>query len=109
MSDGWVTGDHLQLAFPAHPTALNDGGTTFLTTAFHAAGSLDVQNRVAGITRCEKVHGGSTGKKLVLDVEYDDPQPGLPTELFVKFSRDFGDPIPRPTSVAKTVEVSTAA
>lgn len=23
--------------------------------------------------------------------------------------RDFGDPIPRPTSVAKTVEVSTAA
>ena len=41
----------------------------------------------------EEVPGGSTGRKLVLDVEYEEPQPGLPIELFVKFSRDFDDAI----------------
>jgi hypothetical protein len=74
VNDGWVTGDRIKVAFPAHPAALRDGGVTFLTNAFHASGALGEQ-------------------KLVLDVEYDEPQPGLPTELFVKFSRDFDDAI----------------
>jgi hypothetical protein len=90
--DGWVVGD-LQVAFPAHAAALRDGGVTFLTNAFHASGALGEQNRVGRITRCEEVPGGSTGRKLLLDVEYDKPQQGLPTALFVKFSRDFDDPI----------------
>ncbi|MDT5172767.1 MAG: hypothetical protein QOG37_18, partial [Mycobacterium sp.] len=34
---------------------------------------------------------GSTGRKVVLSVHYDEPA-GLPTELFVKFSRDFDNP-----------------
>jgi hypothetical protein len=93
VNDGWVTGDRIKVAFPAHPAALRDGGVTFLTNAFHASGALGEQNRVARITLCEEVPGGSTGRKLVLDVEYDEPQPGLPTELFVKFSRDFDDAI----------------
>jgi hypothetical protein len=37
--------------------------------------------------------GGSTGEKLLLCVEYAHPEPHLHTELFVKFSRDFNDPI----------------
>ena len=35
--------------------------------------------------------GGSTGAKLFLKVEYAKSEPGLHTELFVKFSRDFTD------------------
>jgi hypothetical protein len=85
VNDGWVVGDRLQVAFPAHPAALRDGGVSVLTKAFHASGALAAQNRIARITLCEEVRGGSTGKKLVLDVEYDEP--GLPSELFVKFSR----------------------
>jgi hypothetical protein len=75
VSDGWITGDRIRVAFPAHPAALRDGGATFLTNAFHASGALGAQNRVARITLCEEVPGGSTGRKLVLDVEYDEPQP----------------------------------
>ena len=56
MSDGWVTGDRLQLAFPVHPTALRDGGVTFLTKAFHASGALGAQNRVVQINRTRQ-HG----------------------------------------------------
>jgi hypothetical protein len=93
VSDRWFTGDRSGLPFPADPAALRDGDIAFLTKAFHASGALDTGNAVVWIDRCEEVPGGSTGRKLVLDVEYDAPQPGLPTELFVKFSRDFDDPI----------------
>src|SRR5206468_2967030 len=43
------------------------------------------------IRRCEPFLLGSSGAKLELSVEYSRPEPGLPTELFVKFSRDFDD------------------
>jgi len=47
VNDGGVTGDRINVAFPAHPAALRDGGVTFLTNAFHASGALGGQNRVA--------------------------------------------------------------
>ncbi len=84
MSSRWVTGDHTGLSFPADPAALRDGDVAFLAKAF--------QTPVTKITRCEEVSGGSTGRKMLLDVEYRDPAPGLHTELFAKFSRDFDDP-----------------
>jgi hypothetical protein len=84
VNDRWVTGDHTGLSFPADPAAFRDGGVTFLTNAF--------QTPVGHITRCEDVSGGSTGRKMLLDVEYAEPQEGLHTELFVKFSRDFDNP-----------------
>jgi hypothetical protein len=84
VNDGWVTGDHSGLSFPADPAALRDGGVAFLTNAF--------QTPVREINRCEDVAGGSTGRKMLLDVTYENPGPDLHTELFVKFSRDFGDP-----------------
>ena len=37
--------------------------------------------------------GGSTGRKALLSVDYARPEPALPTELFVKFSRDLDDPL----------------
>jgi hypothetical protein len=79
--------------FPATPAALTDGGTEFLTTALRAAGAVAGDNAVTRVTDCAEVPGGSTGRKVVLSVEYARPETGLHTDLFVKFSRDFDNPI----------------
>ncbi len=89
----WVQGDASGLAIPAHAAALREGGVRFLTAAFHAAGALAPDNRVSAITRFEELFAGGTGRKLLLSVAYEKQQPGLPAELFVKFSRDFDDEI----------------
>jgi hypothetical protein len=88
----FVTGDRTGLAIPAHPAALRQAGPEFLTKAFRAFGSLNADNRVTEITRCEICPGGSTGRKLFLSLAYERPQRSLHTDLFVKFSRDFEDP-----------------
>jgi hypothetical protein len=87
----WVVGDALGLEIPAHIEALRAGGEAFLTRAFQVAGALAADNRVTRITEFAECPGGSTGRKLLLSVEY--AKPGLPTALFVKFSRDFDDPV----------------
>ena len=87
-----ATGDRFGLAIPADPTELHSGGPRFLTDAFRASGMLADGNAVTGITAFREVAGGSTGRKVVLSVQYDTPQPGLHTELFVKFSRDLDNP-----------------
>lgn len=89
----WVTGDTLRLEIPAHAEALQAGGTAFLTRAFRAAGALAQDNRVTRITRFEECPGGSTGRKLLLSVEYEHHAADLHRDLFVKFSRDFDDAI----------------
>jgi hypothetical protein len=88
----WVAGDQFGMAFPADPAALRSGGAGFLSDAFRASGMLASDNTVTTITDFREVAGGSTGRKVVLSVEYDRPQPGLHRELFVKFSRDFDNP-----------------
>ncbi|MGH8100680.1 MAG: hypothetical protein ACREIW_05240, partial [Chthoniobacterales bacterium] len=88
----WVRGDTLGILTPACGEALREGGASYLTEAFHVSGALGKDNRVACITQFEDCPGGSTGKKLFLSVEYEQ-QTELPTKLFVKFSRDFDDPI----------------
>lgn len=88
-----VRGEVTGLTIPAHAEALRAAGAVFLSTAFRAFGSLDPGTRVARITRLENCPGGSTGQKLFLSVEYDPPAPHLHTDLFVKFSRDFSDPL----------------
>jgi hypothetical protein len=87
----WIRGDSLGLDIPAHGESLRAGAEAFLTKAFRAAGSLAEDNRVTRITQLEEISGGSTGRKLLLAVEYAKPAPGLHTDLFVKFSRDFSD------------------
>jgi hypothetical protein len=89
-ADRWVTGDHFGLPIPADPAALQSGGAPFLTEAFRISGALDAGNTVTRITQFDEVPGGSTGRKLLLSVEYD--RPATHTDLFVKFSRDFDDP-----------------
>jgi len=86
---GWVRGDFLGLDMPAHTDALRDGGPRFLTEAFRATGALAPENAVTAITELEEFRGGSTGSKALLSVAYDGAD--LPTDLFVKFSRDFDD------------------
>jgi hypothetical protein len=86
-----VRGEGTGLPIPAHAEALRAAGPAFLTEAFRAFGSLGPDNRVVAITRCEPFHGGNSGHKLLLSVEYARSEPGLHAELFVKFSRDFGD------------------
>ena len=89
----WVRGDSSGLNIPADIGALREGGEAFLTDAFRSGGALAVDNRVARITQFEECPGGSTGRKLWLSVAYEKPAPGLHSDLFVKFSRDFDDPI----------------
>lgn len=88
----WIRGDLLGLEFPAHVDALRDGAAEYLTRAFRAAGAIEPGNRVCRITQCEECGGGSTGRKLLLAVEYLHPA-NLHTDLFVKFSRDFSSEI----------------
>ncbi|OBB94804.1 hypothetical protein A5782_08620 [Mycobacterium sp. 852002-40037_SCH5390672] len=92
MTSDWVIGDHYGLPFPADPASLLSGGASFLTSAFRASGVLG-ENSVVRLSDFREIGGGSTGRKVVLSVEYDRPAPNLHTELFVKFSRDLEDPV----------------
>jgi hypothetical protein len=87
----WERGDLLGADFPVHLDGLRAAGPTFLTRAFRAAGSMGETNRVTEITQLESFSGGSTGRKAVLSVAYEHPDPNLPQHLFVKFSRDLGN------------------
>lgn len=89
----WVAGDRFGLDIPADGDALRQGGEKFLTRAFQLSGVLPEDNRVARITQCDGFVGGGTGSKLLLAVEYEKPADHLHTALFVKFSRNFNDPI----------------
>jgi hypothetical protein len=85
----WVTGEIFGLEIPADAEALIAGGTDFLTKAFHASSALAANNRVSRIVEAKEFIGGGTGKKLLLTVAYESPEPNLPEQLFIKFSRNF--------------------
>jgi hypothetical protein len=89
----WVTGDLTGMQIPAHSAALRSRGAAYLTKMFRTHGLLHEDNRVKEITHFEDWPGGSTGRKLNLSVSYEKPLPPLHTDLFVKFSRDFTDPL----------------
>lgn len=88
-----IHGEETGLAFPAHGEALRTAGAAFLTKAFRAFGSISPTNRVVGIIRLDECPGGSTGQKFFLSVEYEHAEAGLHNDLFVKFSRDFSNPV----------------
>jgi len=87
----FALGDATNLQIPAHGEALRTAGPGFLTAAFHRFGSLSPHNHVVRINRLESFHGGNSGHKVFLSVEYALAEPNLHTDLFVKFSRDFRD------------------
>ncbi len=88
-----VRGDATGLAIPAHGDALRTAGADFLTHAFRAFGSIAPTDRVDRIVRLAECPGGSTGQKFFLSVEYLPARPDLHCDLFVKFSRDFRNPL----------------
>jgi hypothetical protein len=92
MTSRWVPDDGTALLIPADAEQLRCGGPEFLTAAFRGFGALRSDDAVAAITEFTECDGGSTGRKLLLGVDYADPENGSPTELFVKFSRDFDNP-----------------
>jgi hypothetical protein len=86
-----VAGEIFGLEIPADAQTLLSDGTEFLTRAFHASGALAADNRVGRIVAAEEFLGGGTGKKLLLTVAYELPEPDLPEQLFIKFSRNFAN------------------
>jgi hypothetical protein len=88
-----VTGDLLGLPFPTSIESLIEQGPEFLTLAFRASGALSEDNRVTAINTLEEFFAGGMGRKLLLSVQYEKPREDLHTELFLKFPRDFGDPL----------------
>jgi hypothetical protein len=88
-----VKGDHLGIAFPTTIEPLLEHGPAFLTEAFRAAGSIAPDNSVVAVDRSKEFFGGGMGRKLILSVTYAKDEPGLHTELFCKFPREFGDPL----------------
>jgi hypothetical protein len=88
-----VVGGELGIPFPTSIEALLAGGADFLTTAFRASGVLGEDNRVTAITDSREFFGGGMGRKLRLSIAYQHQEEGLHSQLFVKFPRDFGDPL----------------
>lgn len=88
-----VPGDRFNLEFPTSIDSLLEGGAEFLTDAFRACATLDMDNRVVAIDDAREFVAGGMGRKLLLRVRYAQPRPDLHNELFVKFPRDFGDPL----------------
>lgn len=89
----WIKGDMFAMAMPTRPEALEAAGVDFLTRAFRCIGAISEDNAVTRVTRFEDCPRGSTGRKVLLSVEYEKPDPTLHTDLFVKFSRAFDDPL----------------
>ena len=87
----WVAGEIFGLEIPADAETLLSDGTDFLTRAFHASGALSANNRVGRIVEAKEFLGGGTGRKLLLTLAYEIPEPGSPEQLFIKFSRNFGN------------------
>jgi hypothetical protein len=88
-----VIGDQLGISFPTTIEPLFELGANFLTKAFHATGTMANDNRVTAVTSAKEFYGGGMGRKLLLTVQYERPDAGLHTHLFVKFPRNFGDPL----------------
>lgn len=79
-----------KVELPTGLEQLREWGAEWLTRAFHAAGSLDLDDAITKVVRFEEleVQGfdaqGGAGLKAILEVEYQKPDNGLHTLLFVK-------------------------
>lgn len=87
-----VTGDHSGIVFPVSYAELEAGGAPMLTRLFREIGALSEDNAVTAIPHWREFFGGGMGRKIAIDVAYARDE-GLPTRLFAKFTREFGDPL----------------
>lgn len=73
-----------KIDFPFNAELLQKMGPAWLTKAFHAAGSIPMDNKVKTLKNIKEYIGGGNCSKLVFDVEYEKPAADLHTELFAK-------------------------
>jgi hypothetical protein len=88
-----VVGDLTGVEFPVSLDIFLEMGPAFLTDALRATGALQADNAVVGITHAAEFFGGGMGRKLAFEVCYHRPPAALGTQLFAKFTREFGDPL----------------
>jgi len=72
------------IEFPFDGAGLQKMGITWLTKAFHAAGSIPVDNKVKVLKNVKEYVGGGNCAKLTFDVEYETEASNLHTQLFAK-------------------------
>jgi hypothetical protein len=108
MRNRWVTGKCFGIPIPAEPEALMSAGSHFLTQAFRASAALAPENSVKSILGSQEFSAGGTGRKLLVTVEYEFPEPGLPDRLFIKFSRNFNNELWDRARSSMTSEVDFA-
>ncbi|WP_313805996.1 hypothetical protein [Sphingobium sp.] len=87
-----VTGDHTGIAFPVSYAMLEEGGVAMLTALFRQMGAISSENAVVEIVHWKEFFGGGMGRKIAFDVAYARKE-DVPTRLFAKFTREFGDPL----------------
>mmetsp|Transcript_95623 Transcript_95623/g.214081 ORF Transcript_95623/g.214081 Transcript_95623/m.214081 type:complete len:727 (+) Transcript_95623:113-2293(+) len=88
-----LPGCFFDLPFPNTSAQMrsDEYGAEWLTKAFHAAGTLPKENRVAKLLEVKELPvsgfdaAGGAAMKMFLTVEYETPDPELHTELFVKY------------------------
>lgn len=78
-------GDHYGLDFPISVELLREAGADFLTAAFRAAGTISAGNRVTEIVELKPIVLLGASESAFLTIAYAKAEPGLHTELFVKF------------------------
>jgi hypothetical protein len=78
-------GDHYRLEFPIDLAGLRKAGPAFLTAAFQASGVLSRDNCVTDIVALDKLDIRGASENGLLTLAYARNEPGLQTELFVKF------------------------
>lgn len=78
-------GDHYGIDFPIDLAGLRKAGPAFLTLAFQASGVLSRDNRVIDIVALDKLDIRGASENGLLTLAYARDEPGLQTDLFVKF------------------------
>lgn len=73
-----------KVEFPFTEELLKEMGPTWLTKAFHTAGTMPRDNKVTVLKNVKQYIGGGNCSKLVFDVEYEHEAKNLHTKLFAK-------------------------
>ena len=93
MNDGWVTGDRIRLRVPRTPRCPSRRRCRIPHQRISRIGCARRTETRRADRRVRKFPAAAPVARCCWTSNTGDPQPGLHTELFVKFSRDFDDPV----------------
>lgn len=83
-----AAGDNYGIVFPISISSMLEFGTSFLTQAFRAAGTISPNNEVSAILELKPLNLSGASQSAFMTVAYAVKEPGLHTALFVKFPPD---------------------